>query len=159
MKILSEQEIWASFGSFWELFNRIKRGRIEGLVGLACSETGFSLDQQLGSGLPKAIVQNPGGCCGGSWRQSVSEALRSSGGGTPTTDIVLLTHHGCNFLESSSAEEHCLLQLRRLLTLDELSELKSRRRPRLHAWMIGARGEFLVLKPQFQRFVSPLTME
>jgi hypothetical protein len=159
MKILSEREIWTSFGSFWELFNRIKRGKINGVVGLACSEMGCDIEEQLGRDLARAILQNPGGCCGGSWRQVVSQAFRSTGDGAPLTDIVLLTHHGCNFLEAASPEEHCLLQFRRLVTLPEFSELKSRRRPRLHAWMVGSRGEFLVLKPQFQRFVSPLTTE
>lgn len=44
-------DVLASFGSFWELFNRIKRTGPTGVVGISCFESEFSLEGFVGPGV------------------------------------------------------------------------------------------------------------
>ena len=156
--LLAEEQLIDSLGSFWNLFNNIKMGRAEGILGLSCSETGFGLDRYLGSSKPIGVIQNPGGCCGHKWRPTVQQVLSLVSHPNQIKDIVFFTHSGCRFLEADTHFLHVMRQFRHLATFELLGNLLVKKKIRLHAWMEGDRGQFLVLHPEKLQFVSPLAL-
>lgn len=159
MKICSDQEIVAACGSFWDLYRRIKKNDIAGLVGLACSETGFELDHHLWPAHPKSLTQNPGASCGGCWRESVRLSLSSELDGVEPSGLLLYIHQECRFLEASTPEAHSFSQLRRLLSMTCIRRRVEEGSLKLHAWMSTGGGRFLVLDPEWGRFVSPMQVD
>lgn len=153
MQIHSYTAVMKAIGSFWDLHNRIKMRRVEGLLVISCSELALTSDSLFDRVDSLVTIQNPGGLCRGNWHR-VAEELASAS--KPIGDVVHLHHPGCRFQEGSSPEEHALRQLRALVTVEPLATAMALGKLRLHSWMTGKRGELLVLHRTKGVFLSPL---
>ncbi len=149
-----DKDLSRSFGSFWSLFNRIKRGRGDTIVAVTCPELSWELDDFLKTAEPVVLVQHPGGIGSGRWRDSLLSSLALAP--KPVSDVVVLVHQSCRFTEGRSSEDHAYRMLRRVASVEPIAERISKRRVSLHLLQVGERGQLLVFHPEQRRFVSPL---